>query len=202
MTSAIITISREYGSGGREIGQKLAELLGIPFYDNKLITIAAKKSGYAEKLFDEVEQRPTGSLLYSLSMFGSGVGAFDLPLNDKVFLIQSDIIKEVAAQGGCVIVGRCADYVLKGNPRCINIFIHGSLDARIKRAIEKNDLPEHKAREAVLKLDKRRASYYNYYTGMKWGRAENYDLCINSSALGIDKTVEVLRHFVEAASNS
>lgn len=197
MTNTIITISREYGSSGREIGKRLAEKLSIPFYDNDLITIAAKKSGYAEGLFDNADQKPTGSLLYSLSMFGSSVGNFDLPLNDKVFLIQSDIIKEVAAKGGCVIVGRCADYVLRDFSNCVNVFIHADLHTRTKWAMEEAGLPAERAKDVVLKTDKRRATYYNYYTSQKWGRAENYDLCIDSSVLGINGTTEVISRFVE-----
>lgn len=197
MTDAIITISRQYGSGGREIGKLLAGQLGIPFYDNELITIAAKKSGYAEGLFEQADQKPTGSLLYSLSMFGSNLAAFDLPLNDKVFLIQSDIIREVAAKGGCVIVGRCADYVLRENPRCVNIFIYGDIDDRVKWAIQENEVEPDKARDTVLKIDKRRATYYNYYTSMKFGNAVNYHLCINSSVLGRNGSAEVIRRFVE-----
>lgn len=196
MTNAIITISREYGSGGREIGKKLAQQLEIPFYDHELISIAAKKSGFAEGIFDQADQRPTGSLLYTLSMFGGPATAFDLPLNDKVFLIQSDIIREVASQGGCVIVGRCADYVLKGNPNLINIFIHGDLKDRMEWAIKENDIPPEKAKDAVLKIDKRRATYYNYYTSQKFGRAQNYDLTLNSSSLGRDASVEVIKQFV------
>ncbi len=197
MKNTIITISRQYGSGGREIGKRLAEQLGIPFYDNELITIAAKKSGYAEAVFEQADQKPAGSLLYSLSMFSSAVGTFDLPLNDKIFLVQSDIIKEVAAKGSCVIVGRCADYVLRDNPDCVNVFIHGNLADRVEWAIRENDIDPEKAREMVLKTDKRRATYYNYYTSLKFGAAENYHLCINSSAVGRDGAVEVIRKYID-----
>lgn len=197
MTSTIITISRQYGSGGREIGKKLADLLEIPFYDNELITIAAKKSGYAEGLFEQADQKPTGSLLYSLSMFGSNLASFDLPLNDKVFLIQSDIIREVAAKSGCVIVGRCADYVLRENPKCVNVFICGELEDRIQWAIRENDVEPEKAKDTVLKIDKRRATYYNYYTSMKFGNAANYHLCLNSSVLGREGSAEIIHQFVE-----
>ena len=199
MTKTIVTISREYGSGGREVGKKLAEALGVPFYDNELITIAAQKSGFSEGLFEGADQKPTGSLLYSLSMYGAGVAAFDLPLSDKVFLIQSDIIKEVASKSGCVIVGRCADYVLREFPNTVNAFLHAELNDRVGWAIRENDVPVEKAKEAVLKIDKRRAAYYSYYTSQKWGRAENYDLSIDSSALGVDGTVEILKRFVELA---
>jgi len=197
VTDTIITISRQYGSGGREIGKLLAEELGIPFYDNELITIAAKKSGYAEGLFEQADQRPTGSLLYTLSMFGSNVATFDLPLNDKVFLIQSDIIREVAAKGSCVIVGRCADYVLREDPRCLNVFICGNLEDRLQWAIREKGVDPERAREALQKIDKRRATYYNYYTNMKFGDAANYHLCVNSSVLGRKGTACFIREFVE-----
>lgn len=197
MTNTIITISRQYGSGGREIGKKLAEELGIPFYDNEIITIAAKKSGFAEGIFEQADQKPTGSLLYSLSMFGANLASFDLPLNDKVFLIQSDIIREIAAKSGCVIVGRCADYVLRENPNCVNVFISGDLEERMQWAVRENGVEPEKAKETVLKIDKRRATYYNYYTSMKFGNATNYQLCLNSSVLGRNGTVEIIRKFVE-----
>ena len=133
MISSVITISRQYGSGGRFIAKKLAEKLGIPFYDNEIITMAAKESGYAENLFEKAEQVSTHSLLYSLSMFGTAAGVYGLPLSDKVFLIQSDIIKECAAKGPCVIVGRCSDYVLKEQSNLINFFLYSDIESRIKR---------------------------------------------------------------------
>lgn len=194
----IITISRQYGSGGREIGKKLAEALGVPFYDNELITMAAKKSGYTEEIFKNAEQQPTGSLLYSLSMMGTANAlAFELPLGDKLFIIQSNIIKEVAAKGGCVIVGRCADYVLKDNPNCVKVYIHADLPARIERAKNVYGVDDNKIEDRIQKFDKKRASYYNYYTNMKWGVASNYHLTVNSSVLGIEKTAELLKEYVE-----
>ena len=197
MTNTIVTISRQYGSGGREVGKKLAEKLGVPFYDNELITLAAKKSGYAEGLFEEDKQWSSGSLLYSLSLYGNSFGSFDLPLNDKVYMIQSNVIREVAQKGGCVIVGRCADYVLRDFPRCVNVFIHSDLARRMDWAIREADIPADKARDTVLKIDKRRSTYYNFYTSSKFGEASNYDLCVNSGTLGIAGTVEVIRKFIE-----
>lgn len=197
MTNTIITISREYGSGGREIGKKLAEQLGIPFYDNELISIAAQKSGFAESLFEQEDQKPVNGFMYAQSMYGAGGAAFDLPLNDKIFLIQSDIIREVAAKGGCVIVGRCADYVLRDNPNCFNVFINADLATRMDWAMRENDVPADKAKETVQKIDKRRAAYYNYYTSKKFGASSNYHLCVNSAILGRDGTVEVIKKFVE-----
>ena len=197
MKNPIITISREFGSGGRESGQIVAQKLNIPYYDNALITIAAKKSGFVEELFEQADQKPTGSLLYSLSMFGAGMSSVELPLNDKIFLIQSDIIKEVAAQGPCVVVGRCADYVLRETEIVVNFFLYGSIEARTAFAIREHDFPSEKAAEAVKKFDKRRASYYHYYTGKKWGEAKNYHLCMDTTNLTPEKTAEIILKYVD-----
>ena len=197
MKNPIITISREFGSGGRESGQIVAQKLNIPYYDNALITIAAKKSGFVEELFEQADQKPTGSLLYSLSMFGAGMSSVELPLNDKIFLIQSDIIKEVAAQGPCVVVGRCADYVLRETENVVNVFLYGSIEARTAFAIREHDFPSEKAAEAVKKFDKRRASYYHYYTGKKWGEAKNYHLCMDTTNLTPEKTAEIILKYVD-----
>ena len=197
MKNPIITISREFGSGGRESGQIVAQKLNIPYYDNALITIAAKKSGFVEELFEQADQKPTGSLLYSLSMFGAGMSSVELPLNDKIFLIQSDIIKEVAAQGPCVVVGRCADYVLRETENVVNFFLYGSIEARTAFAIREHDFPSEKAAEAVKKFDKRRASYYHYYTGKKWGEAQNYHLCMDTTNLTPEKTAEIILKYVD-----
>ena len=197
MKNPIITISREFGSGGRESGQIVAQKLNIPYYDNALITIAAKKSGFVEELFEQADQKPTGSLLYSLSMFGAGMSSVELPLNDKIFLIQSDIIKEVAAQGPCVVVGRCADYVLRETENVVNFFLYGSIEARTAFAIREHDFTSEKAAEAVKKFDKRRASYYHYYTGKKWGEAQNYHLCMDTTNLTPEKTAEIILKYVD-----
>ncbi|MFZ2537489.1 MAG: cytidylate kinase-like family protein [Oscillospiraceae bacterium] len=193
----IITISRQYGSGGREIAKKLAEALSVPFYDNEIIQKAAQKSGYSKEIFEQADLKPTGSFLYTMSMFSSNAIGFDLPLSDKVFLVQSNIIKEVATQGCCVIVGRCADYVLKENQNTVNIYIHSSLDMRIERATTLYNLPTDKAKDIIIRNDKRRATYYNYYTNLKWGNANNYDLCINSGTIGIDKAVDAIKRFID-----
>lgn len=192
----IITISRQYGSGGRKIGEMLAKKLDIPFYDNELIVLAAKESGYGEEVFKNAEQQAPHSLLYSLSMFGTNAGIYNLPLNDQVFLIQSDVIKKVASEGPCVIVGRSADYVLADREDVVNVFVFSDLANRVKRAVEEYGCPADKAEEIVAKTDKRRGTYYTYYTGNKWGRAENYDLCINSDSVGLEQTVEVIAAFV------
>lgn len=193
----VITVSRQFGSGGREIAQKLADRLNIPYLDNELIQRAAEKSGYSKEIFDQADQKPTGSLLYSMSLFASNGVGFDLPLSDKVFLVQSDVIKEAAEQGSCVIVGRCADYVLRDFPSVISIYIHSNIEKRIKRAVEKYKVDSVKCKDVIAKNDKRRAAYYNFYTGNRWGQAENYDITINSGKLGVEQTVEALIQFLE-----
>ena len=198
MISSVITISRQYGSGGRFIAKKLAEKLGIPFYDNEIITMAAKESGYAENLFEKAEQVSTHSLLYSLSMFGTAAGVYGLPLSDKVFLIQSDIIKECAAKGPCVIVGRCSDYVLKEQNNLINFFLYSDIESRIKRVQKYYDNDAKDLRADIERRDKKRATYYNYYTTQRWGATENYHLSIHTDAVGIDGCVDILEAFVKA----
>ena len=179
----IITISRQYGSGGRIIGKKLAEALGIPFYDNELITMAAEKTS-------------VGNLFFSLTSLTPSIDSVGLPLNEKIFLVQSQVIKEVAEEGPCVIVGRSANYVLSENPNCINIFLQADLPDRVERAIHTYHHDPQGAESMVIKTDKRRANYYNYFTGGKWGKAENYDLILNTSRMDLDKIVEVIKTYV------
>lgn len=198
----IITISRQYGSGGREIGEKLANKLGIPFYDNELISRAAKESGFAESVFERAENKATNSLLYSIAMGMSAYGSQDLgftnlSLDDRIYLAQSEVIRKVAAEGPCVIVGRCADYILKENPNVVHVFIWADIKYRVERATTMYNMPEKKAEENILKIDKRRANYYNYHANEKWGKAENYHLSIKSDYVGIDNAVEVIKLYVE-----
>ena len=196
MSKTIITISRQYGSSGHEIGKKLAEAMGVPFYDNELIKMAAKKSGYSEEALEAADQTASNSLLYSLSMFGNTAGMFDLPLNDKLFLIQSDIIRKIADTSSCVIVGRCSDYILEERKDCLHVFIHANVETRIRTAIGQYHLPEEKAPALVQKMDKKRATYYNYYTGNKWGDHEKYHLSLDSGLFGVDGSVELLKQAV------
>jgi len=196
MSKAIITISRQYGSGGRLIAQKLSEKLGIPFYDQALIDMAAKESGYEAALFEHVDEH-TNNWFYNLSMFGNSTAMQDLPLNDKIFLAQSNIIRKVADQGPCVIVGRCADYVLRDRKDCVNVFVHSDLASRIKRSTEQYGLPAAKAGDEILKIDKQRATYYRYYSEKKWGRAENYDLSLRSDSIGLDHCVDLIITFAD-----
>ena len=198
----VITIGRECGSGGRLIGNRLAEKLNIKCYDKELLTLAAKKSGLCEEIFESHDEKPTSSFLYSLVMdsysMGYSTSSFiDMPLNHKVFLAQFDTIKHLADTESCVIVGRCADYALSDNPDCINIFIHADLDVRIKNVSRNLNITENKARDIINKTDKQRASYYNYYTSKKWGDSKSYNLSLDAGKLGTDNCVEMILKFRE-----
>lgn len=196
----IITISRQFGSGGREVGKKLAEALGIPFYDKELIEMAAKESGIDEELFEDEEYR-TSRGFYLLGAIGFTLGSpitsiSEMSLNDRLFLVQSETIENIAEKGPCVIVGRCADYVLQEKHSTINIFIHASMKDRKERAIHSYEVDERNIEASITKIDKRRANYYNYYTDRKWGAAENYDIVLNSSKFGIDGCVEIIKQII------
>lgn len=195
--NTIITIGRQYGSGGREIGQKLAAFYDIPFYDKELLKVAAKESGICEEMFENYDEKPTTSFLYSLVMdpyaLGYNATSFDMPLNQKVFLAAFDAIKKVADKGPCVIVGRCADYALKDYENKLNVFIHAPMAFKKHRINEQYNVPLEKTKDAAVRMDKQRASYYNYYTSRKWGDLKSYDLTIDSSILGIDGTVELIK---------
>lgn len=200
-TNTIITIGRQFGSGGREIGMKLAKDLGIGFYDKEMLDRASKDSGICKELFETHDEKPTSSFLYSLVMdtysMGYSTGTYtDMPLNHKVFLAQFEAIKKIAEEGPCVLVGRCADYALESKDNVLSVFIHADLDSRIRRIARDMDLTDAKAKDLILKQDKKRASYYNYYTNKKWGDAESYHLCLCSSKLGIDGTVEAIKDVV------
>lgn len=199
--NTVITIGRQYGSGGREIGKKISELLGIPYYDDELISMAAKNSGLNHDVLSDVDEKATNSLLYTLAMSGSLFGgnaamAYEMPINDKLYIAQSEVIKDLAKNESCVIIGRCADYVLKDYPNSINLFIYADIDKRAVRVAESKGITEAKAKDLIIKTDKQRANYYNYYTSLKWGRIENYDLCIDSGKTGIDKAAEVIANYV------
>lgn len=194
----IITIARQYGSGGREIGERVAELLGIPLYDKQLITDAASKGSLNETVLKNADESAANSLLYTLAMGSNVLGTtmhfgYKMPLNDKLFILQSEVIKEYAKNGSCVIIGRCSDYVLRDEENVLRLFIYGDLDHRTARIKDRH--PEVKPSQiidVINKTDKRRASYYNFYTGNKWGKYDNYDMAINSSTLGIEGTAQLI----------
>lgn len=203
MANKIYTIGREFGSGGKDVGEKLAEKLGIKLYDKELLQQAAKDSGFCEEIFENHDEKPTNSFLYSLVMDTYSVNGYsaapflDMPLNHKVFLAQFETIKKIAEQESCVIVGRCADYALAENPDCINIFIHADMEIRIRNICKKLNLTENKARDIINKTDKQRASYYNYYTSKKWGDAKSYNLSLDAGKIGTDNCVEVILKYRE-----
>ena len=196
-----ITIGRQFGSGGKDIGTSLAKKLNIAYYDKELIKEASKESGFCEEIFENFDEKPTNSFLYSLVMdpYNSGFASnnFDVPLNHKVFLASYDTIKKLAEEKSCIFIGRCADYALENHENCLDIFITAPIKERIERVANRMELSVHKAKEIIQKTDKQRAAYYNYYTTKKWGSIESYDLCINSSLLGIDGTVEYIVDLVK-----
>ena len=199
MEKKIITISREFGSGGRTVGHKVAERLGIPFYDKELLQEAAKKSGLCEKIFENFDERPK-SLLYSIAMDsymfalpGSGVGD---SLEQQVYLATFNTIRHLADQGPCVIIGRCADYALADYPNHLSLFISAPLEDRIARVAKRQKVTPEEAKSLIQKTDKRRASYCEYYASKKWGAVDAYDFCLNSSALGLGGTVELIQAMV------
>lgn len=199
----IITIGRQYGSGGREIGKKVADKLGIAFYDKELLARAAKESGISEEMIRNHDEIPSNSFLYGIAMDTLGLGlsndaSSDLPIGQRVFLAQFDAVKAIAEEGACVIVGRCADYALRDNSNCLNIFIFADEDTKAARISQLYNMSEADAKKACVKVDKKRQSYYNYYSDKKWGRADSYDLCLNSGKLGIDGTVDCIVEFVKA----
>lgn len=201
MSNTIITIGRQYGSGGREVGVQLAKELQIPCYDKELLARAAKDSGLCQEIFENHDEKPTNSFLYSLVMdtysTGYSSSAFaGMPINHKVFLAQFDTIKKIAAEGPCVMVGRCADYALAEEPNVVNVFISANLPDRIARIARRHDITDAKAKDMILKTDKKRASYYNYYTSKKWGEVSSYDLTLNTSVLGLDGAVHMIREFI------
>ena len=186
----VITIGREFGSGGHEIGMKLAEKLGIKCYDKELLELAAKESGLCEELFASQDEKPTNSFLYSLVMDTYSLGYtnsyVDMPINHKVFLAQFDAIKKLAERESCVIVGRCANYIFSDTEDVFSVFIYSSKEARIKRAVEQYGVDKKKALGILKKFDKRRETFYSINTGGNWYDKENYAMCLNSGALGID----------------
>jgi len=192
----VITIGRQLGSGGREIGQKLSARLGIAFYDKELIRIASKESGLKEEFFERVDEQKHFSLFPGIlglrtALTDDFFSNYYLS-NESLFRIQSDVMRRLATEGSCIFVGRCADYVMKDERNCLNLFICADTEDRIKRISVSHKVSESKAKELTERTDKGRSSYYNYFSGKTWGAAESYHLCINSSVLGIDETVKLI----------
>lgn len=189
MKNRIITISREFGSGGRTIGKKVADELGIPCYDNELLQKIAEESGFSENYIKETgEYAPGGLLASAFSHRGSG------PNNaDYLWEIQYKLITELAEKGPCVIVGRCADYILRDKANCLRVFVHADMDFRAKRIVDVYGEREESPEQRLKDKDKRRAAYHRFYTDMKWGHAQNYDITLNSGTLGIDTCVRIIK---------
>ena len=198
----VIAIGRQCGSSGKVIGEKVAAALGIKCYDKELLALAAKNSGLCEELFQSHDEKPTNSFLYSLVMDTYNVGLtssgyIDMPINHKIFLAQFDTIKKLAEEESCVIVGRCADYALADDPNLVSVFITADDKDKIQSLKELYQIDDAKAKEVMVKTDKKRSSYYNYYSNKKWGDVRSYDLCINRSAIGVDGAVDMILKYIE-----
>ncbi len=198
LKNTVITIGRQFGSGGREIGRALAQQLDVPFYDRDLIAMASEKSGVHGALLEEVDEKAANAFLqyFGATSFAAGSRISlptELSINDKLFFAQADVIKSVAEKGACVIVGRCADYILRERGNCINVFIHAQLGERVKRVAELYDIDIAEAKSTIIKTDKRRASYYSYYTSKDWSDVTSYDIAVNSLKLGVKGCVDIIK---------
>ena len=192
----VILISREYGSGGRGIGEKLAKELNIPFYDKEVIHLACQESGFDVSLFENTEEQTKSPLSYLLSMYYATVSPSELSLNDQVFLIQTKVIRDLAKES-CVIIGRCADYILKDHDDVLRIFVHADLEDRIERVIDEYGDEDDNIKGKITRIDKNRATYYNYYSNRRWGDLANYDLSLNTSKVDVDTCVALIKNIVE-----
>ena len=192
MKKFVITVSREYGSGGRRIGRLVAEKLGVNFYDGELLSLVAKESGYTEEFVRQNDQKKTQSLLYHLY-----IGSQILPASDMIFIAQSRVIKDLYAKESCDIVGRCADYILRGKENVINIFVHAPLESRVARVRDGYGEKADNYKAYVMKKDKSRVAYYNYFADDAWGKAQTYDISINSD-IGIEKSVDIIVDYIKA----
>jgi cytidylate kinase len=196
----VITIGRQLGSGGKQIGELLAQKLGIPCYDKELIRLASRESGLGKEFFEKADENSSHSFFGNYFGFRSGYmgdNSGNYLCNETLFKIQSDVIKELAGKESCIFVGRCADYILRDYLRCLTIFITANTEDRIRRIIQNENSSEKEARILIEQTDKRRAGYYNYYSNKEWGKATSYDLCINSSVFGIDAIVLLIEAFIK-----
>lgn len=194
-TERIITIGRQYGSGGLEIGKRLAERLQIPCYDREILSRAAQKSGLSESVMKNYDEKPR-SLLFTAATdpyaFGLLSAGIDESVENKAINASMNAIWDIEKEGPCVIVGRAADSFLKDSDNALKVFIYASMEARIKTVMERDGLTEEKAKRRIQQIDKKRAAYYNFYTMKQWGAMESYDICIDSSTNGYDKVVDLL----------
>lgn len=200
MKQCIVTIGREFGSGGHRIGEALAKAMNMPFYDNEILTKAAEKSGICEEVMQEHDEKAKPSYLFSVSpaLFGfPGGGSASLPLNQRIFLAQFDAITHFASEGPCVIVGRCADYVLREHKNTVNIFVYASMESRVRRIAKLHGLSEKVAKDDIIKMDRQRQSYYNFFADGDWGERSHYDLMLSTDHLTIDACVRVIQQYIE-----
>lgn len=201
MSNYVISISREFGSGGRLIGKRLAARLGIPCYDRTIIQKTSEKSGLSPDFIARAEERARSRFHLSITPIGIGASTLahqGVPVSHQAFFAQAEVIRELANEGPCVIVGRCSDYVLGTRPECLKVFIHADLPSRVARCVEEYHIPSDDMERRVSEMDRGRANYYNYYTGHTWGEMRRYDLTLNSSVTGIDGAVEVIAALVQA----
>ena len=196
----LVTISREYGSGGRIIGKLVAEKLGVPFYDREIIDLAVEESGFSREMIESAELKAKSSFAYSLAStvsFGESVSGGSLSVNEKLFLAQFDVIKKIGDSGEGVIVGRCADYVLRETPGVTNVFIYSEMEERIKRCVEVYGDDPAKVKQTIATYDKARQNYYDYHTCQKWGDYRNYNLIINSYCISEEEAADLIVSYVQ-----
>ena len=199
----IVTIARQYGSGGHAVGELVANNFNMAYHDKSLIEKSAQKMGVSAEMLQSADEKATPSFLYSIATGNYDVyplsinfAPYEMPINDKLFNLQADIIREESEKSSCVFVGRCADYILNGNPKLVKVFIYADMDSRVKRVMEHHGISEQDARVLIYKTDKKRANYYNYYTGHDWGDMRRYDLTIHSGRSGIEGAVELIESLV------
>lgn len=205
----VIAIGRQFGSGGREIGKKVADILGIDYLDKELLTLASKQSGISEEVLARADERPVSPLAYASvhSPMSSYANFYHLQnsgamLDSKLFSVQADTIKKEAESRSCVIVGRCADCIIDDKLHCFSVFLHANLPWRVRRISALYELEQEETKRQIAKIDKKRAAYYGFYTGLKWGAVENYDLCINVSTIGIEGAVQMIVAYAHAFQGS
>ena len=205
--NVIVTIARQFGSGGREVGEMVAKDLGFDYHDKSLISMAAEKSGINPEILKNTDEKATPSFLYSIAMGGMGMVPFshgmpyDTPINDKLFVLQSGIIEELAKSKSCVFIGRCADFVLRDFENVIRVFIYADIEKRAENVAFRNKITFNEAKSLAVKLDKKRANYYSYYTSKKWGRSENYDLMIDTTRIGNEGAAKIIEEYVKLIQN-
>ncbi len=192
----VVTVSRQYGSGGRYIAKMLAQQLGVPIYDKQIIAMTAQNFGFSKDFVATYEERPINRFYYAFSLGGTDFHS-GLSMNDKIFIEQSNIIKEIAAKGPCILVGRCADYVLRDRPDLVKIFIHAQMQRRVERAVQYYGLSEQEAIKAIRKSDRQRKKYHKDYANLDWDCVDNYHLSLDSGRIGADQAVRLIRNYLE-----